>query len=87
MKRNRKRYNFIRKNMSTEIEQPSIPAPFAGLDEEEKAMRAVLLEKYKLLGKSLMDAISLYRDENPSATLGQTYRYLYEKAEEKELLL
>jgi len=56
---------------------------FKGLNEEERAMKELLIEEYKKKGKSLLVELKKWREEHPDATLSDSIRALYEKLDKE----
>ena len=56
---------------------------FKRLDEEERTMQKLLVEKYKKSHKNLLTEVQKWREDHPEATLGDSIRALYTEIEEE----
>lgn len=55
----------------------AIGIDFRGLDDEERAMKGLLVEQYAKEGRNLVGEIKEWREKNPTATLGEAVRALF----------
>ena len=61
----------------------SLGVDFKGLNEEERTMQKLLVEKYKKSHKNLLIEVQKWREDHPEATLGDSIRALYTEIEEE----
>lgn len=57
----------------------AIGIDFRDLDDEERAMKGLLIEQYTKEARSLVREIKEWREKNPKATLGEAIRALFEQ--------
>lgn len=62
----------------------AIGIDYAGLSEEERAMKKLLLEEFKKAKRSLGLEVREWRAKNPASSLGDAIRALYEIEEKAE---
>ena len=72
-------------NGFTSPEKPleAIGINYAGLSEEERAMKNLLSEELKKREESFITEVKKWRADNPTSTLGDAIRALYYEIEEK----